>query len=226
MSLDPFEIAGDIIKAGGDVIDAAVDTADDITKALGLPPIASDVKDAIVDLVKGPLRDFANTDVGRMVLRAFATGLYYQLGPILGPQFAAVAFAVPGVLRGEKFDQAWTTEFIWRVTTTATILGGMYLDDANADFQTQSQHIDLSQLPTTDQLGENLMQVVSLAKQFQDAPFFTSLDVMNFPYNEYADQLGMRADRVMQALALAKRDDRALASFCTDIASGRVNLCK
>lgn len=68
--------------------------------------------------------DFAKSDAGRVVLRAMATSMTGGLAAIVGPQLATVAWAVPGLLRGEPFDEAWTSEFSYRVEKTAEHFGG------------------------------------------------------------------------------------------------------
>lgn len=73
-------------------------------------------------------RDFANTSTGLTVLRAFSTMLYGSIAWTLGPQLASVAFAVPGLFRGDRFEQAWLTEVKWRAEETAKIAGPGIVD--------------------------------------------------------------------------------------------------
>jgi hypothetical protein len=105
-----FEDAADFVSdTTGDVIDAV--------------PGARDVLDAVGDAVTGPVRDFANTAVGRAMLSALATTVTGGLAPVLGPQLATVAFALPGLAAGQDFVSAWTQEFGSRVEQTAAIIG-------------------------------------------------------------------------------------------------------
>lgn len=76
------------------------------------------------DLAVGPLRDFANTAVGHAVLVAISSTFYGSLVPFMGPQLASTAFAVPGLLTGDDFSQAWLTGVKERAEQTAEILGG------------------------------------------------------------------------------------------------------
>jgi hypothetical protein len=65
--------------------------------------ILGDFEDAIVrgvkalaDVVEGPLKDFAQSDVGKTVFRAMATWLTGGLAPILGPQLASARLRCRG----------------------------------------------------------------------------------------------------------------------------------
>lgn len=69
------------------------------------------------------VKDFANTATGKIVLRAMATAFAGPLGAIVGPQLATIAWAIPGLLRGDDFEDAWYSEFRDRVEKTAEILG-------------------------------------------------------------------------------------------------------
>lgn len=103
------------------------DAVDTVTRPIS--KAVSDVFDAIPGsewvkgIVNGPLRDFANSAVGKVVLRAMATSLTGGLAGTLGPQLATVAWSLPGLVRGESFDEAWWKEFSWRVEKTAETLG-------------------------------------------------------------------------------------------------------
>lgn len=114
---------------GEEIVDAVVDVATsvwdasvDVFEAL---PGGAQVSKGLTDLVNGPLRDFAKTTYGKIVLRAIATFWY---GPLawspVGPQLATLVWTFPGLLRGERFDEAWLLEFKWRAETAAQLLGG------------------------------------------------------------------------------------------------------
>lgn len=107
----------------GDAFDAVIDTV----------PGARDVADAVDAVVTGPVRDFAHTGAGKTMLSALASSVTGGLAPLLGPQLATVAFALPGLASGDDFVTAWTQEFGKRVEETAAYLGdnyaGPYLKD-------------------------------------------------------------------------------------------------
>jgi hypothetical protein len=108
---------------------------DDVSKTLGnilaAVPGESEVAKAVTALVNGPLKDFANTAVGKVFLTALGTSLYMGLaayqgaGAALVNALAPAAFATPGVARGDDFDQAWIDGFIDRVKRTGEILATM-----------------------------------------------------------------------------------------------------
>ena len=70
------------------------------------------------------LKDFAKTAVGEWSLRVIASFGYYAIAPYVGAQLAAVAFAVPGLAKGDPFIQSWIKETTDRVVKTAAILAG------------------------------------------------------------------------------------------------------
>lgn len=67
--------------------------------------------------------DFGRTGAGLVVLRAMSTMFYASVAWPLGPQLASVAFAVPGLVRGDDFTHAWLTEVKWRTEEAAKLLG-------------------------------------------------------------------------------------------------------
>lgn len=220
-------VVDDVIDAGGDIatsiIDKAIRTADDFSDFLGLPPMASEVYQEVKKLYEGPVKDFFNTEVGKVIARAFTTMAYYQLAPILGPQLASAVYATPGVLRGEKFDQAWVTEFLWRVTTTAGILAGMYADQLRIDAK---QAIPAAAMPTVDKLQDavsSVFKAVALLKaKFPDA---AKLNVMTLDYAGIAREFDVRQDTLLQAVAIYTRNADALAAFCADAHTGDLLSC-
>lgn len=102
---------------GSDVWDAAADVVSSVWDRVP----GSELVD---DFTGGPLQDFANTAVGKVILRAIATSVTGGLAPVLGPQLATVAWTIPGVLRGEPWDEAWLLEFNHRAEAAAQQLGG------------------------------------------------------------------------------------------------------
>lgn len=101
---------------GSDVADWAGGAAADVASAVAAVPG--------VDVIVEAAADFARTSVGQVVTRAIATALTGGLAPVLGPQLATIAWTVPGVLRGDPWDQAWLAEFGHRAEQAATVLGG------------------------------------------------------------------------------------------------------
>ena len=117
---------------GSDLVDTVTGAAGSVVDSL--ESFASNIPGApaIARLVTGPVRDFANTAVGRVVFSAIATSLTGGLAPILGPQLATVAWAFPGLARGQDFVTSWTQELASRAAQTAAILGAPALSDTLA----------------------------------------------------------------------------------------------
>ena len=111
----------DLWEGAKDVATSVVDRA---TDALGHVPGARELAEAA--------KDFANTPTGIAVLRAMSTTFYGTLAWPLGPQLASVAFALPGLFRGEPFEQAWFDEVKWRAEKTAEVLAPSAMDLFNA----------------------------------------------------------------------------------------------
>lgn len=80
-----------------------------------------------VSFITEQLKDFAKTPWGKIVLTAMSSGLYQGFAPYLagypfGIQLATVTFAIPGLMRGDKFTDAWLTATSERIINTAKIL--------------------------------------------------------------------------------------------------------
>lgn len=106
----------DVIDFAGGIVGGAVDVAGDVLEEI---PMAPELYDALTSVVTGPMRDFAKTDFGMTVFRAMSTMLHGAAAVYLGPQVAALAFATPGLVRGEDFWTAWMKELAWRAEKTA-----------------------------------------------------------------------------------------------------------
>lgn len=77
-----------------------------------------------VDVLAEQVGDFANTTLGKTVLTALASSLYGTLAwTAAGPQLATVAWTVPGLLRGDSFEEAWLSAFKERVKKTGEMVG-------------------------------------------------------------------------------------------------------
>ena len=115
-----------------DAWDFVSDTAEDVWDATGARVV--DAGESVVRAIPGGNElieltgDFANTAVGTVVLRAIATMYFGGIAWAVGPQLASVVWALPGIMKGDRFDEAWLTEFKYRVEKTAEILGPGIID--------------------------------------------------------------------------------------------------
>lgn len=176
-----FDVVSDAAGTGEKLIKEAKDQ---------LPEPARDAVDRAEDafnaVVGDRLKGFAESEAGKTFFRAVATGGYFALVPFLGPQLASVAFAFPGLIRGEPFDQAYLTELMWRMETTAKILG--------ADIQ--------------QKFSEELSRVLTLLHRDIDAghPEVTKLPIAELS-KRYAlpGATPVREDVIAYAVALLRR---------------------
>lgn len=114
-------VIGNIFEDAWDLVSGA---ASDVWEGAGDAVRALPGGDALLEAS----RDFANTSTGLTVLRAFSTTLYYSIAWPLGPQLASVAFAVPGLFRGDDFFQAWLSETKYRAETAVEMVGPGVID--------------------------------------------------------------------------------------------------
>ena len=132
------------------------------------------------------LTSFAQSEVGQMCFRAMATAAGASLVWAGAPFFvASLVWALPGILRDEPFDQAYLVEFMWRVETTAKVLG--------ADIQ--------------QKFSEELSRVLTLLNQDMKAghPEVTQLPIAELAKRYGAPGAPVREDVIAYALALIKR---------------------
>jgi len=208
-------IVGDIESAGEDVLTSIAHDA-------GLDFIPDAVSSLFNDF-----KDFFSKEPGLTIARALAGGLYMELVPIVGPAFASVSFATPGLLRGEKFDEAWVKEFLWRLKTLL-YLGSKVFTGGQAD-----KAVDLipdnpftKRLPTKAQVEDLLKQMDGVASWLKaiypggcqsipkDAITLTML----------ARAYGARTDWFVQAVKLYCRNDQDM-NFCYNAKTGDVITC-
>ena len=71
-------------------------------------------------------KDFANSDVGAIILTALTTSSFGAVTAAWGPQFASASFAIPGLFRGEDFHVAWTKETAHRIVKTILYFAAEY----------------------------------------------------------------------------------------------------
>lgn len=123
---DIADVATSVTDRAGDALSSAWDVVDGVP---GFKQLGEGTK----AIFTGPLRDFAKTTVGQVVIRALSStlmgasaglaGLTF-VGPALALSANTVALSMPGLVRGESFWKAYFNEGIWRVKETAKIAGG------------------------------------------------------------------------------------------------------
>lgn len=201
----PLQSSMNVGWFGSDIVDAVVDVATsaidktkaalkDVGNAVSSLPGGNWVVDAINQGAQWT-HDLANTPVGTVLFRALASTLYGplagSLGFAFGPQLASITWALPGLAKGDTFEEAWTTEFIYRAKTTAEILGAGPAADAIGGPMGDA-------LSTITQWAKDAMPNVSLPD---------ALSRLGWTPEELAKDLGIRVDVAALALNLLRRAD-------------------
>lgn len=117
---------GSFISDAGDwAADRVEDLGDALKDVYEAIPGSDLLGDAVKTVVTGPLKDFANGDIGKTVLRAMSTVAMQGAAamPFLAVPMMAAAATIPGLAQGKNFREAAVQEWAWRLETTAQILG-------------------------------------------------------------------------------------------------------
>lgn len=184
----------------GATVSAPVTAAEDVVNAVkaAMPTPIQDLinkaKGTLDDAALNRLKDFSNTDTGKMLLRAGATGVFYTLAISGVPFIIASGFwAIPGLLCGEPFDQAFITEFAWRVETTGEILG--------ADIK--------------DAWSKEIGRLVPAIKNEVNS------GILDKPISEVAKRFNAREDITAYAMSLVKRSLDWISGLFFDPKTGK-----
>lgn len=183
-----IDVSSPINAIGGAVGGAAKDIVHAIESVPGVDWITSD------------LENFAKSDFGTTVLRALSSTAYIGLAPVLGPQFASIAFAIPGMAKGDSIADSYVNELAYRVKTTADILtagqGGAAL---SAQAKTLMSQVDIAGQEVMNQakaLGANLGVPTSIDDVLSKA---------GVNAQSIAAKLGIREDMAQSAIDAATR---------------------
>lgn len=200
-----FDDVATIITHPADDVNAIVNVRlDDMIDAMQGAPIVGGLAPDVRAFVHGPLRDFAKTELGAMVLTGVSVGLIAAL-PFVGPQLSFFAYATPGFISGGSFGPAW-------------VAGYAQFLRKGVKFLTQNS-VDLG-LPDIDLPPEVEQQISDYTQKLQDGvkagiDFLHSLApgvLANMTYDELAKDLGIRFDSAVWALANARGNMEELAA--------------
>jgi len=198
-SMTGFEIPvlSDGLDALGSVVDDIWDKLDDL-------PGFKQLGDVTKDFAQGPLRDFAKANpLGPTVMRAFTSMIMQGAGALAGPWAMMMTATLPGLAKGQSFEQALISENAYRVTEAVKLLSGGQLDIEK-----------LKLIPGLDEF---------LPKQFKAVVDEVTRKAREFglPVDAYIAQLGERAGGSAEAAArnvadqLGVRQDMAVQAFQT-----------
>lgn len=131
-----FDPLGAVVDVTTSVVDKTKDVVSSVVDRIPGNEYLKDAADVLTgpvkDFVNGPLKDFANTGVGETVVRAFSVTVSMAVvafTPVIagytlwwvGPTLAFLAWSIPGLARGDAFDQAMAKEFAYRVAYVISI---------------------------------------------------------------------------------------------------------
>lgn len=228
---DPFRKSAVVggfapLDAVVDVATSAVDrTVDVATSVIDRIPGSEYVKDAVNvvtgpvgDFVKGPLRDFSNTAVGTVIMRSISVAVSMSvvmlspaIGPYVfawvGPTLAFAAWSIPGLAKGEPFDEALIKEFAYRVAYVIGIFSKEAGDAvAKALGPVMSQQLQLA-LAKGKEIAEKYYgaSTQEALRQLGVAPEQV-LENMGLTPEQLAARLNIREDVAAMAISWLKRD--------------------
>jgi len=168
------DAAGKVASTAVDVVTHPADTASGAWHVITHPSDSiSDFGNALVDALHAIpgmdeagelLKDFAKTEFGTWCLRIMATFGYYVMSPYLGAQLAAIAFALPGVVKAEPFTQAWIQETIDRTIKTANILLGTNIKKLGSGYE-EGVEKALAENPSFQAISKDFSEQIGKANQ-------------------------------------------------------------
>lgn len=145
---------------------------------LSIPQGAVDDFVNIIQMVPGvpwlgeQLKDFANTAVGAMILRAVAAGLEAAavtlgasggIAAAMGPPLAATAIAIPSLAKGDRFAASFISELAWQIATTAEYFVGMFVQGVAQDINSATAALSADLQNATQQILANLPTIPGLS---------------------------------------------------------------
>jgi hypothetical protein len=194
---DFFADVGTIIAHPADDVDVIVHLrVDDVIDAIQGAPIVGGLAPDVRSFVHGPLRDFAKSPLGAIVLTSVTMGAAAAL-PFLGPQLAFFAYATPGFIEGGSFGQSWLAGYVDYIKR-------------GVKFLSQNQ-VDLG-LPDIDIPPELAQEFADYSQKIQDG-VKTAVDYLHglapdvlsgLTYDGLVAKLGIRYDSAVWALANAR----------------------
>lgn len=226
VGFNPIEAVADVATSAWDGATDVVTSVIDTVPGMNLVADAVDeVTGPVGDFVKGPLRDFSRTTVGEVIMRAFSvavsmTAFYLTpaLGPYtfawIGPSLAFAAWSIPGLAKGERFDEAMVKEFAYRVAYCVSI----FSKEAGEAVAKALGPTLSTQLQKALDYGKDVVQKKFPGLNMEEAlgqlgiTPESVLENMGLTPSQLAQRLGIREDMALMALAWMKRDERMLAN--------------
>jgi hypothetical protein len=188
----------------------------------------SGVESVIPDFAKDAFNKFANTAIGHVVLFAISGSAFAALVPSVGPQLAAVAFALPGMAKGDNFMKAWTDGFMERITLLINYFAGGGGTTSGAAAQAKQDATSKMGLPADPaSTAAATQQVANLAsdQMAKLTAYVASIGgpdkLGNIDFQTLAQRAGVREDFAAQYLANAVGNLTLPKSYSFDPATGK-----
>lgn len=131
---DIVDAVDSVASDAGAVVRDAWDLVDDL-------PVLKQLGEGTKAVFTGPLRDFARTGLGQTILRAMTTVAMGPIGWVAGPWAMMVSASLPGIARGDSFEEALFSENLWRLSKTAEVLGTDYAGELVAQYGTALEEL-------------------------------------------------------------------------------------
>lgn len=125
---------GDLFGGAGDLATSAVDR---IPGGKWIRGAASDAVSALSGSKEGQI-------VLAVISASLVSGGFTALAPVVGPQAASAAFAIPGMISGDSFSKAWVDGFTFRLAKLAHDYGPDAANSAGADMKSIASRPELA----------------------------------------------------------------------------------
>lgn len=231
MGIDPEFGGFDPLGAVVDVTTSVVDkTKDVVSSVVDRIPGNEYLKDAagvlsgpVKDFVNGPLKDFANTGVGETVMRAVSVSVSMAtvaFTPVIagytlwwvGPTLAFLAWSIPGLARGDEFDQAMAKEFAYRVAYVISIFSKEAGDEVAKKLSPMlSEQLQKGTQAVLDQIKDQVKLPPYLSgpqiNEFLLKQLRADPNSLKMTFQQLAAKLNIREDIAAFALAMMKHEN-------------------
>lgn len=135
-----------MIRVGNIIDDVANPIGDFFTSVVDRIPGGQWIRENANSAVKQLAKSAEGRTALWLISQALTNGALTTLAPVVGPQAASVAFAIPGVIQGDSFSQAWLSEFTLRVGNLAKAYGEDKAKEYSAQLASAGQNTALTNL--------------------------------------------------------------------------------
>lgn len=186
---DVWDAVDSVASDAGAVVRDAWDLVDNL-------PVLKQLGEGTKAVFTGPLRDFARTGLGQTILRAMTTVAMGPIGWVAGPWAMMVSASLPGIARGDSFEEALFSENLWRLSKTAEVLGTDYAGELVAQYGTALEELK--------RRAREVAPDLEVPAALQELASRAGLDPEAYA-RKLAASLGIREDMAAQAFEMLGR---------------------